>query len=452
MTRIILYSMLIISYYTSLFLDSRELTYFSGILAVIALCYSFPKAQKIYKVMGIFFSLTGLFLYIGQGKSILKLPEFTTSTVTLLSVMFVLPFISSAVIVGRYDRNVNKLLKEKAANLGQLYTRTSVVSFLLGSFLNIATLPLVQSVAAKNLRDKSKDLKDKFISQSLLRGYAFSLSCSPIELLIVLSVDITSTSYISILPLLLLFVGVMFGINLLFARNYQTFELDTAAETNQSPLTKRVVSKIVALIVYLILFISVIVTVNHFADLGFLEIVTIVIVPYSFLWALSIRRIKSFLLYSVPRWKANTISLSNFMALFLSVGFFLSVINDSFLIEYIHYPFEVLTSSPFLLFVFIQILFLGLAMVGFHPLVTISILGGVLTPFLGTINPISIALVLITSGLSTVMAGPFNISVSLTGSLLARNPYRISYWNLLFAFIFSSAGTLLATIVQVIRL
>jgi hypothetical protein len=99
---------------------------------------------------------------------------------------------------------------------------------------------------------------------------------------------------------------------------------------------------------------------------------------------------------------------------------------------------------PVLLFLLIQVLFLGLAMIGFHPLVTISILGEAIQPLLGEINPLSFAVVLISSGLSTVMAGPYNITVSLTGSLLHQNPYRVSFWNIGFAFLYSSMGTMIA--------
>lgn len=42
------------------------------------------------------------------------------------------------------------------------------------------------------------------------------------------------------------------------------------------------------------------------------------------------------------------------------------------------------------------------------------------------------------------MAGPYNITVSLTGSLLHQNPYRVSFWNIGFAFLYSSMGTMIA--------
>lgn len=442
----ILYTLLIVGYYISLFFQSDSLKYVVGILVIIAILLAIPKTDRLYRIAGCSFLVIGIFLFFQQGKPVRDLPDYMTSTVTLLSVLFVLPFINSIIIAGRYDRNVNKLLKGKINHMGQLYSRTSFVTFLLGTFLNIATLPLVKSVVSKNIQHKAKQFRDKFITESILRGYALSLSCSPMELMVVLSIEFTGVSYLTFLPWLLTFVACSFSINWLVGRKYKKHELDKTQVAN-NVVDIFVIKKIISLVMYLLVFITIIILLNASSNMGFFEIVALVIIPYSILWALSIKRFKSYFSYALPIWKANTRALHNYMVLFLSVGFFTSILNQSYFLDYIQAPFEVLTSVPVILFVCIQLLFLGFAMVGFHPLVTISILTGVLAPVLEVINPISIGMVLITSGLSTVLAGPFNISVSLIGGILGRNPYQVSKWNLGYAFLFSSLGTTIALVI-----
>lgn len=168
----ILYTLLIVGYYISLFFQSDSLKYVVGILVIIAILLAIPKTDRLYRIAGCSFLVIGIFLFFQQGKPVRDLPDYMTSTVTLLSVLFVLPFINSIIIAGRYDRNVNKLLKGKINHMGQLYSRTSFVTFLLGTFLNIATLPLVKSVVSKNIQHKAKQFRDKFITESILRGYA----------------------------------------------------------------------------------------------------------------------------------------------------------------------------------------------------------------------------------------------------------------------------------------
>jgi hypothetical protein len=76
------------------------------------------------------------------------------------------------------------------------------------------------------------------------------------------------------------------------------------------------------------------------------------------------------------------------MVQFIAVGFFISVLIESGYTNILLQPFALLAEKRFLLFVSIQCLFSGLAMVGFHPLVTISISGQILEPFIPTIKKI----------------------------------------------------------------
>ncbi|RSL32170.1 hypothetical protein D7Z54_17240 [Salibacterium salarium] len=445
MIYIVLYSALVLMYGGTLFTDSGVLTYLTGLIALTSVVVSFPKAKRLYQISAAIFLCIAFVLAMAEGISIFHYPYYMTSMVMLIMMFFVLPFINSVIIVGRYDQKVNKLLQTNISHLGQLYQRASMVSFLLGTFLNISTLPLVVSVLKRNLKEHATQLSARFITSAMLRGYALCLVWSPMEVLVAISVDITGVGYLELLPLLLFFSFTFLMITLWTGRRYQTYPLTNSAGDVKMV---EVYKKIASLFFFLILFISLIIGLNGLLDVSFLETVALVIIPYSFLWALVIKRIRSFLVYGLRTWKARTSSLQNYIVLFLSVGFFISILEESVWIEYLQYPFLFLENIPVLLFFSIQVLFLGLAMVGFHPIVTITLAGEMVQPLLGSITPMGTAIVLITSGLSTVMAGPFNISVSLTGMLLHQNPYRVSLVNLGFAFLFSSGGTVLALILQ----
>ncbi|MBD1382549.1 hypothetical protein [Metabacillus arenae] len=444
---IVLYTILIGMYFIGLFVDWNVLNYIVGTLAVLSCVLSFKGANRLFQAAGIIFLLTGTGLFLFQGRPFYEVPLYMTSNITLLALFFVIPFMNSVIIIGRYDRNVNSLMKMKIDHLGQLYNRTSLATFLLGGFLNVATLPLIENVVKQSLLDKANSLKNRFISEAMLRGYTLALFISPMEVLVILSVDYTETSYLTLLPLLIIFVIIIALTIWLVSSKYKQIELGKEVNKRYITLTKHTIFKITTLLIYLILFTVSIIFINDVTRIGLLQTVGLTIVPYSLIWAASIRRFKSFIHYVIPFWKQRTLSLNSYMVLFLSVGFFTSNLNDSIFLDYIQQPFKELIHLPLLLFVFIQFLFLFLAMVGFHPIVTMSILGGVLTPLVAEINPISLAIVLISSSLSTVMAGPFNISVSLTGNLLNVNPYAVSRWNLLFALFFSSIGTGMAMVI-----
>lgn len=438
-----LYCALIISYFLALFIDWEVLSYLVGILAMFSWFFSFPGAKRLYQIVGSIFFIVGICLFFYVDLPYYQLPLYMTSTVTILAMFVVLPFINSIIVVGRYDQHVNKLLKSSIQNLGQLYYRSSLASFLLGTFLNIATLPLVKTVIEKNLKDRSVKLKNVFISQTMLRGYALSLAFSPMEILVAISIEYTETSYLVLLPWLLTFSITLLLIDWVIGRKFKSYKMSNPNDptyTNKV-LDKKVFQKISMLFIYLALFISCIMFIQYTLDIGFLSSVALVIIPYSLIWALSIKRFRFYLKYTIPLWKKRTLSLKSYMVLFLSVGLFTSTLNQTALMNYVQKPFAIMSEMPIFLFLSIQVLFLLLAMIGFHPLVTISVLGGILQPMITTDIAMSLAVVLVTSSLSTVMAGPYNITVSLTGSLLQINPYRISFWNLGFAFLFSSMGT-----------
>ncbi|UZJ79495.1 hypothetical protein [Fictibacillus sp. KU28468] len=438
------YSMMVFSYTVNLFLDSVMLDEVTGILALFSLILSFPKASGLYKITGTVFMVIGFSLYLYLQKPLLELPHYMNSTVVLLVIFYVLPFINSIIIVGRYDKSVNKLLKRRVGHLGQLYYRSSLASFLLGSFLNIATIPLVESVLRRNLQKVEHHVRDLFISRAMLRGYALCLAWSPMEILVAISVDITHSDYVHLLPWLFLFSTILLFVDWLIGLRYRKFRVEQSAAAEDVPLDARTVKKVAVLLLYLSVFIAAVILAKRWLGVNFLMSVALVILPYSIIWALLIKRAKSYASYSLREWRRRAGSQQNYIVLFLAAGFLISTLKETPFLDYLQQPFASVQHMPFYMFVMIQIIFLGLAMIGFHPLVTISILGEVIQPLLGQVNPLSFAIVLITSGLSTVMAGPYNITVSLTGSLLNQNPYRITFWNIGFAFLYSSVGTIIA--------
>lgn len=440
-----LYSVLIITYFFGLFIDWIVLDYFVGILAIVALIFSFSDSRRLYQVTSILFIVVGALVYPYTDRGILEVPIFMTSTLIILAIFYVLPFINSIIVVGRYDKNVYKLLKIKVNHLGQLYYRSSIVTFLLGTFLSISTLPFVQSVLYKNLKGYTKEIRNMFISKVMLRGFALCLVWSPMEVMVALTIDITGVSYLRLLPWLLFFAFLLLIIDWVLGFRFKKYAIES--DQNQAividyPLIKKTLS----LLVYLVIFIILILITKEGLAVGFLTAVTIIIVPFSLVWAMSIKRLRSFVKYSIPVWKERTTGLKNYMVLFIAVSFFVTVLNESGLMITVQQPLIQMAEQPIFLFFSIQCVFLLLALVGFHPLVTISILGKLIEPILSIINPLSLGIVLITSSLSTVMAGPYNVTVSLTSVLVGENPYKISIWNIGYAFLFSTIGTIIAVI------
>jgi hypothetical protein len=441
----LLYNLLILFYLVTLFFQNQTVEYITGILAIAAIVMSFKFSGGLYKVTSIVFLLSGLGIFIYLGMPLVSIPYYMSSTLMILALFYVLPFVNAIVVTGRYDQSASMLLKAKLTNLGQLYSRVLIVSFILGIFLNVATVTVTENVLRKNMKHSLSKIRDVFTSQAVLRGYALSLTWSPMEIIVAVTIDVTGVDYLEFLPWLLLFSVTLLAIEYMIPFRYRKVHLEKSEE-NKENIDKRNILKILSLFLFLVLFIVIISFISNAFELSFLTAVTLVIPPFTLLWALLIRRLNKFLSYGIRKWQQRVKGMNNFFLLFLSLGFFISILQKSGYITIFNQPLMSLQNQPIILFILIQVLFLGLAMVGFHPLVTISMVGEVVQPLLLAINPLSIGIVLITSALSTVMAGPFNITVSLMSDILKRNPYRISLFNIGFAFLFSTFGTILAVV------
>jgi hypothetical protein len=441
----VLYSFLILLYVGNLFMGIKAIDYVTGILAILAIGFSFKPSGNLYKVTSLVFLITGLLILLYIGIPVTSIPFFMSSTLMILALFYVLPFVNTIVSAGRYDQSASKLLKARIRNLGQLYSRGLFVSFILGIFLNVATVTITEGVLRKNLQKVTGKVRDTFISQAVLRGYALSLTWSPMEIIVAVTIDITGVDYLKFLPWLLLFSVTLLAAESLTPIRYRKYVLNSG-DVSEEKMDRKNIWKIASLFFVLVLFITLITIVRREFQLNFMTAVTLVIPPFTFLWAIAIRRLPKFLSYGLGKWKQRVTGMHNFFLLFLSLGFFISILQESGYIAIFQKPLMAMQDYPMLLFILIQVLFLGLAMIGFHPLVTISMIGEIVQPVLPAISPLSMSIVLITSALSTVMAGPYNITVSLMSDILSRNPYRISMWNIGFAFLFSSFGTIIAVL------
>ncbi|MEW9672284.1 hypothetical protein [Ammoniphilus sp. 3BR4] len=144
-----------------------------------------------YQLVAFFFVVIGITLLLMTGGSLFEVPRYMGSTLNLLALFYVLPFINSVIVAGGYDQSISKLLKTKLDNLSQLYHRGLTVSLLLTSFLMISMIPMVHAVLEKNLKHQAKRLKNVIMSKVVLRGYGLSLVWSPMEVLVAMGVDIT---------------------------------------------------------------------------------------------------------------------------------------------------------------------------------------------------------------------------------------------------------------------
>ncbi|MGO4886727.1 hypothetical protein ACJ2A9_03135 [Anaerobacillus sp. MEB173] len=438
-----IFSLLIFLYVLSRFMPYPIISYTIGILSFAAIIYSFRRSYGSYFVSGLCFFIAGFILFIYNKIPIYTFLLYFESMLGVLSLFLVLPFINSIIRVGKYDKNLSLLLQQGITSLSKLYRRSFLVCHFLALFLNIATIPLLKNSLMRTLQQLPTKTREKFYTQNLLRAYALCLTWSPLEIMVITSLDLTDNNYIQLFPFIIGTTIVLILSDLILA-TFKHSQIDIVIESNTEVPYKRVYNKMIQMLFMLFLFVTLVTIAQKVLHQGFLFSVVLLLIPVSVLWAFFIGKLKRYMTYTIPHWKARTRGLSNYFFMFLSAGFFVEMLSLSGLLSFLQLYFSSISDQTLLFFFMIALYFLLTSFIGFHPLVSLTLLAELLNPILSSVSSISLTIVLIVSSLSTVMYSPYNLSVSILAEQLKINPYKMGMWNLLFAIYYMLIGISIA--------
>ncbi|TVY11083.1 hypothetical protein [Paenibacillus cremeus] len=427
--------------------ETAWIKYIEGILALLSFVLSFHAARRMFQIVGSIFITAGIACLLWAHVPLQKLPLLLTSNVMLISLLYMLPFVNHAIRVGGYDRHLSRWLQVKGGRLDTLFVRSLIVSYCLSLFLFFAALPLMKRVLGKYLADVEESTAKRFMASSILPGFGIVAVWSPVEPLVATAVLLTGVSYAKLFPWMFAFSLVLLALGSLRGLAYrQKGALETAAALGSSYETRPTHapswSHTFQFFIALAILIGSAFLAHSIVSVSFFTAMTLILLPFSILWAVMKRRFNRFVKISRKKWQENTDGLRHLLVLFLSFGFFNAAIAQTPLFTWLSGPVQAISAWPVLLYICIAVLFLVLPVLGLHPLVVMSVIGLFLPPVLEVISPLSIAVVMIICSLASAFMGTFNSTVTIMSGLLQVNPYRITLWNLVFGVVFAVVGVI----------
>ncbi|MCJ8009493.1 hypothetical protein ACFFF5_18790 [Lederbergia wuyishanensis] len=439
----IFYSTVFLLHIMNIFIDNEGINYFIGLLAFIMLVVSFSKASRLFKILGLSFLIVGGVLFFYTEKTISEIPNSLTSNMALLTLLCMLPWMSSVVWSGRFDKSLNTMMKYNVTDLGKLYLRSSATTLSLAAFLNLSAISISQDVLKENLDKMDTALRNSFMSMSTLRSFSLAVLWSPLEILLAVTIFVTGVNYVSLLPWLLVIATLTFILDNLWGRFYfkkHPYEIDNRMKFNKQVLIKRFAQLTVALGMFLLL----VILCGSILKINFILSVTLIIFPFSFIWSLVLKRMRSFLILGWNTWKQKTNTMQNFIVLFISLSFFSNSLSNTTFLDVIQKPFHYVADYPLLIFFVIQLLFITMSMFGIHPIAIIGILTGLITTLIEVFNPLSLAIVIVTSAMATLTVSTYGLIVTLTAMNTKQSPYKITWMNMPYALMFGGIGSIVA--------
>lgn len=449
--RQILYILIPVLYIPNLFIHSIFINICLLLISVVAILLSLPKVQALYRWSSIAFVIIGFIIYFSQNIEFDYLLTAFHPMMGLLGIFIVLPFLQGILRLIKYDKSMKQLIRYRVSRLSGVYQRTSLFTYVLAVFLTIATLPISIQSLNKLVPALEDETKKKFYTHSMLRGYTMALFWSPVELLVIASIDGLNANYLILMPVLLIVSFIYLYLDWAVHRKKYNYPVgDLNIKVNQT-FDKKHRVKIGQFLTALILFLLLILLTNMILGKGLLVSITLIVIPFSLCWILLLKKLPIYLAYMKRDLKVSIGNMYNFVALFLSAGFFISMAQRSVVYDYVS---EVVTKQfqvlPLFVFYFlIAAIFWVLSLSGFHSVVTIALLAQILIPISSGIEN-SLALVFIGSSVALLMVSPFNVATAIMSTLIQATPMQIFKWNFKYALGLTTFVTVVAYLVTLI--
>ncbi|WP_246315760.1 hypothetical protein [Paenibacillus foliorum] len=436
-----------------------------SIACLLIVILVFPSVKRFVQGMGIVFLGIGALLLIMNGAPWISFISSFGNMLNILSLFALLPLIALPIELGQYASRIQLIIQSKIKHSGLLYTITSGLSYILSSFMNLATLPMMYHTIRPSLDLYPIEKKERFISRAITHGYSMPIVWTPVAPIVGIIVEMTGVAWSSILPIVIPFslLGlVLDGFMGKWIANRrqkllgQTVLNEIAAsrevllESGQRQPGGLKASHPIQILIAILIFNSLISLLENYSHFSFLLLVSVSVIPFAFLWSLMLGKGRLFIKRSRSLLPEHLLRMKEQFFVFLSAGFMISAIQTTgaghFINSWIIGVKDMVGADLFLLF--IPLIPLILAFVGLHPAVALALAGESLNPNALGISVELTAIAMLTGAAAAFMVGPYNATAGMMAGLSGQSSYRVSNWNIPFTAAYLLMAMLLLLILK----
>ncbi|WP_137670049.1 hypothetical protein [Paenibacillus naphthalenovorans] len=442
----------VIVYLVFTFFHFQMLEPLLSVLAVMAILISIPKSGKSAIAFTLLFLGGGTWFLWQTGASVFEYILSFGDMLYLLSLFAIVPVLAIPIKIGRYSEAIQLFLERKKRSDTQYYGFITVISFLMGSFLSLATVPIMYHSIKNSVEKWAGKQTNKFVLSSIIHGYAVSVAWAPVSGVLGVVLTITKVEWQNImLPLWGISIGGLGAswlIYLVIRRLGPRFRLADGG-VGHSDVMKEGESeiavalepdgahaihptmKMVQIVWAIALLIVLVLTLNKIFLLSIVLIVTVIALPFAYGWSILLKKGSHFVKGTSSYVKDQLPAMSEQFAIFLSAGFFVRALNESGYHHYVHQCFVELNhglGGPAFL-ILLPLLTLSFALAGVHPIAVITLLGESLNPVLLGLSPELLTIALTGGAVLTFLVGPFSGTIGVVSSLIGKSPFHVAGWS-----------------------
>ncbi|MDF2960476.1 MAG: hypothetical protein K0S39_2211, partial [Paenibacillus sp.] len=195
----------IAAYLGAEFYPGEILQWVISVLSLLIVIAVFASVKRFVQGMGAVFLGIGATLLLMSGASWASYISGFGNMLNILSLFALLPLIALPIELGQYAVRIQAIIQSKIKHSGLLYTITSGLSYILSSFMNLATLPMMYHTIRPSLDLYPIEQKERFISRAITHGYSMPIVWTPVAPIVGIIVEMTGVEWSSILPVVIPF-------------------------------------------------------------------------------------------------------------------------------------------------------------------------------------------------------------------------------------------------------
>lgn len=430
----------------SAFFPSEPLHWVISVLSILIVLMVFRSVPRFVQGLSTLFLLVGASLLLASGAAWTQFVTGFGNMLSILSLFALIPFIALPIELGNYASRIQHMIQRAIKRSGLLYSMTASLSYILSSFMNIATLPMVYQTIRPSLELFPIEQKERFISRAITHGYSMPIVWTPVAPIVGIIVEMTGVRWSAILPIMIpfslfgLFLDGLMGLWIAKRRQKQLDpvvirEMAAARQmADEHMLSNRKPCHPVHIPLAILVFTCLIALLEKYTQYSFLLLVSVAVIPFALLWAALIGYGRPFLQKSKTMLPAQLLKMKEQFIVFLSAGFMISAIQTSgaghVLNGWIMAGKDLVGADLFLLL--IPLIPLALAFVGLHPAVGLALTAESLNPHALGISPELTAIAMLTGAATAFLMGPYNATAGMMANLTKQSSMRISNWNVPF--------------------
>ncbi|MCO7175129.1 hypothetical protein ACFP7A_05850 [Sporolactobacillus kofuensis] len=409
-----------------------------SLLCMLAVLVGLRNVRGLALVFGSLFLVAGSLMLVVSHASTFHYVTCFGEMIQMIALFALIPVLSLPIRFGHYSDEMEQLINKKVNKPKQFYVLASGVSFMFSSFMNLAALPLTYQSIASSVRHFPFSNQNKYLSCAITHGYAMPLLWSPITPIVGTVLYMTGTPYLTILPhlLFLSIAGLLLdylSVRIIFRQRdtEQNTRVIDHAVARSTASKKRAPAKLLHIVCAILILNGLITLLDHFSSYSFLFLVTLAVLPFTYLWCLMIHKTKYF--YSGVRmhFKTDLPKMQNQFFIFLTAGYFITALHQSKTDDIVsHWVSTLIQHTGLQLFlILLPLIPFALAFIGLHPAIGLALISEALHDQVLQQAPIAVTIAMLGGAIPAFLMGPYNATLGMMSSLIQEQPFTLSNWN-----------------------